>query len=165
MAIDQNELYHYGVKGQKWGVRRYQNKDGSLTPEGEARYYNPDGSLTKAGRYARDTRQLSFNVQWEHAEKLHDSKPKKNDEPGIKYFDHNVTKGKEYVKNLSKQILEGRVTSFTERADGTRAVGKTAKGVVVRDKDGNRVTLGDYHKAQDRVRKMLGFRIPTGQWS
>lgn len=26
-----NELYHYGVKGQKWGVRRYQYADGSLT--------------------------------------------------------------------------------------------------------------------------------------
>lgn len=33
-----DELYHHGVKGQKWGVRRYQNSDGSLTPEGEQRY-------------------------------------------------------------------------------------------------------------------------------
>ena len=33
------ELYHYGIKNMKWGERRYQNKDGSLTTEGERRYY------------------------------------------------------------------------------------------------------------------------------
>lgn len=33
-----NELYHHGIKGQKWGVRRYQYADGSLTPAGEKRY-------------------------------------------------------------------------------------------------------------------------------
>lgn len=32
------ELYHFGVKGMRWGVRRYQNKDGSLTPAGKKRY-------------------------------------------------------------------------------------------------------------------------------
>ena len=34
-----SELRHLGIKGQKWGVRRFQNKDGSLTPAGEKRYY------------------------------------------------------------------------------------------------------------------------------
>jgi hypothetical protein len=33
-----NELYHHGILGQKWGIRRYQNEDGSLTPEGKKRY-------------------------------------------------------------------------------------------------------------------------------
>lgn len=33
-----DELYHHGIKGQKWGVRRYQNEDGSLTTLGKMRY-------------------------------------------------------------------------------------------------------------------------------
>ena len=33
-----SDLRHHGIKGQKWGVRRFQNKDGSLTPAGEKRY-------------------------------------------------------------------------------------------------------------------------------
>ncbi len=32
------ELYHHGVKGQRWGIRRYQNEDGTLTPAGKERY-------------------------------------------------------------------------------------------------------------------------------
>lgn len=34
------ELYHHGIKGQKWGVRRYQFADGSYTPAGKKRYQN-----------------------------------------------------------------------------------------------------------------------------
>lgn len=35
---NETELYHWGVKGMKWGVRRYQNKDGTLTEKGQKRY-------------------------------------------------------------------------------------------------------------------------------
>lgn len=35
-----NELYHYGIKGQQWGRRLYQNKDGSLTAAGKKKVRN-----------------------------------------------------------------------------------------------------------------------------
>ena len=57
----ENELYHWGIKGMKWGVRRYQNKDGTLTDAGKKRYdyeaekggYNQtrsDGTRFKQGK-------------------------------------------------------------------------------------------------------------------
>lgn len=53
-----NYLAHHGIKGQKWGERRYQNSDGSLTDEGRKRYgrssrlalYDDKGKLTNAGK-------------------------------------------------------------------------------------------------------------------
>ena len=38
VVVYDDELYHHGIKGQKWGIRRWQNEDGSLTPEGVKRY-------------------------------------------------------------------------------------------------------------------------------
>lgn len=38
MGLYNDELYHWGIKGQKWGVRRYQNKDGTYTKAGKKRY-------------------------------------------------------------------------------------------------------------------------------
>lgn len=38
--MEKYELCHWGIKGMKWGVRRYQNKDGSLTPAGRKRQKN-----------------------------------------------------------------------------------------------------------------------------
>ena len=37
-----SNLQHHGIKGQKWGVRRFQNTDGSLTAEGKKRYSSND---------------------------------------------------------------------------------------------------------------------------
>ena len=47
MENNTQELYHWGIKGQKWGQRRYQNKDGSLTPAGQKRYNKEVEKLKK----------------------------------------------------------------------------------------------------------------------
>ena len=44
-----NFIMHYGILGQKWGVRRFQNPDGSYTEEGKERYAKAEGR-TKYGR-------------------------------------------------------------------------------------------------------------------
>ena len=40
--ISDEELYHYGIKGMRWGIRRYQNPDGSITPAGRKRLEKAD---------------------------------------------------------------------------------------------------------------------------
>ena len=52
--VYESNLYHHGIKGQKWGIRRYQNKDGSLTSAGKKRYsfgeYGSEKSVKKLNK-------------------------------------------------------------------------------------------------------------------
>lgn len=79
-----DELVHYGVKGQKWGRRRYQNKDGSLTPEGRKRYGSEENfenqypaeqkavltGTKKAVDGAKEINRVSREMNSEHTRKL-----------------------------------------------------------------------------------------------
>lgn len=60
MEAWRDELYHYGIKNQKWGVRRYQNEDGSLTLAGKARYRKP---MTKKEhrQYSDERREVAIS--------------------------------------------------------------------------------------------------------
>lgn len=46
----ETELYHHGIRGQKWGQRRFQNADGSLTSKGKARYSSPKAKSSESNR-------------------------------------------------------------------------------------------------------------------
>lgn len=63
-----NELQHHGIKGQKWGVRRFQNTDGSLTAEGKKRYsvsdYQQAIDKTKtAGKIVNEAKTLNNTIK------------------------------------------------------------------------------------------------------
>ena len=51
--LQDDYVAHHGILGMKWGIRRYQNKDGSLTPRGRARLYGKDGAETLEHRLDR----------------------------------------------------------------------------------------------------------------
>jgi HD superfamily phosphodiesterase len=55
----QDELWHWGIKGMKWGVRRYQNQDGTLTAEGKKRYQQDDHPDYTRAHEKKSVRELS----------------------------------------------------------------------------------------------------------
>ena len=74
--LEIRELYHHGIKGQKWGIRRYQNEDGTLTAEGRKRYdVAPSGQMSKLGQkqYQKDLKEYHKEVKTykkEHASEI-----------------------------------------------------------------------------------------------
>ena len=53
--MSSNELSHHGIKGMRWGVRRYQNKDGTLTKAGRKKMAKLDKEYSKLTRQKRNT--------------------------------------------------------------------------------------------------------------
>ena len=92
----QNELTHHGIKGQKWGVRRFQNKDGSLTPAGKKRYDDNDIVVRKGDEIHR-----IIPKEWLEREKTLSGHAyatfKKEDTERYKYFARLFGNGDNYV--------------------------------------------------------------------
>ena len=66
--LDADELYHHGIKGMKWGVRRFQRKDGSLTSAGKKRYLDdPSVKSSKAKMESDRAKQRLANAEYNKA--------------------------------------------------------------------------------------------------
>ena len=60
--IKTDRLQHHGIKGMKWGVRRFQNKDGSLTSLGKKRYRDDDVVIKKGSKQRHISEQREINL-------------------------------------------------------------------------------------------------------
>lgn len=61
------ELYHHGIKGQRWGIRRFQKKDGSLTPAGKKRYSDGEPSKNDSKPKKKSKHQLMLEEKYTKA--------------------------------------------------------------------------------------------------
>ena len=125
-----DELYHHGIFGMRWGVRRYQNKDGSLTPEGRKRlgldkYDKEHNSDTVVKKGTKVSRVVSTDRYNEYADPAFGG----SKEAAKKYVDDVLSKENNYerkyvsidgVKNSGRANGKEYYTSwFTEEGYST----------------------------------------------
>ena len=169
----ENELYHHGVKGQKWGVRRYQNKDGSLTLAGKKRalkmqdqytrfsnnkkYRDKDGNMTYAGRKKALKMKEKYSELTGKQLKKYPSKNNPSTSPAPKQKSISEMSNQEIQDKIDRIRLENTLKSLTpeKMSAGQKFVNgmKNAAISIARDK-GTKI-VGDL--IDKKLRETLGL--------
>lgn len=141
--LSDSELYHHGVKGQRWGIRRFQNKD---------------GTLTSAGRKRRGlVEQIKINRRMK---KLRKAKIKKQNEKAKR--EEIINSGnRKAIKKIQKQLTNEELDRAIKRIEFNQKLNtidpsKKAQVAIFVDKYANTAkNLGDYADTASKVMKAI----------
>ena len=168
----ENELYHHGIKGMKWGVRRYQNLDGSLTNAGRKKY----GTKTNFERVQAAKKAATIGVKKRKAMEKANARTAKEIAKYEKKAGLNKSESKSVVKSNSKPKtinemtneeiqeridrinLENKLISLTPQkvSAGQRFVNGVKGAAISIAKEKGTKIVGDYIDKQ--VREKLGIK-------
>ena len=139
----EEELKHYGIKGMKWGVRRFQNSDGSLTSEGRKRYNGND--LKEAQKKVDKGKAMVDGVKKTRvkaAEKQHDKKIKddlsKMSDAELRAIVNRLNMEERYTQVMKSRGVEAgknRVDKILEYAGTALTIGSSALSIMIAIKE------------------------------
>lgn len=145
--MDNNTLTHYGVKGMRWGVRRYQNADGSLTERGIKKYakkgYAQDSfrrNKTVLGK-AYDAYTGAHKIE---ASVLYDLSSKKQNKARAEQYLRDKESKKRYSEDTEKKVSEMSDEELRKRVNRLQM-----------EKQYNSLTNSDINRGKECVNKIL----------
>jgi len=157
------DLYHHGIKGQRWGVRRYQNEDGSWTTAGRSRYSVGNGEngkqfssqkaikgLNKLSKDLAKTRYKKAVIDYkkQKAEEKGNTKKASKLEEKSKKLQSSISKGQKTANDLVKKASASGVKVGSNEHKKYMHTGKTVALSLLLSPAYGAISVGvDFHRA------------------
>ena len=141
--MNADELKHYGIKGMKWGVRRFQNSDGSLTADGKKRY-NGDNlkDIQKQVNQGKNVVDGVKKTRTKAAEKQHEKKIKSDlsqmSDKELRDIVNRLNMEERYTQVMKSRGVEtgkNRADKILEYAGTALTIGSSALSIMIAIKE------------------------------